>query len=245
MTMSRIIVDAFGGDNAPACCIQGALLARQKWGMDVAVVGDAQAIRSCAAKEGLSLDDIEIIGANGVIEMCDDPGEILKSKKDCSMAEGLRRAGRSGEGDAFVSAGSTGALVVGATLYRRAASRGSSGRRWPPSVPTRPPAALPAGRRGAPTPSAAPRCWRSFGVMGSAYMERVMGDRRPQAWGSLNVGTEGPEGRRACSIWRPAGCCRTSPLQLHRQRRGAGRPSGGGRDVVVCDGFTGQRRARS
>ena len=109
--MSRIIVDAFGGDNAPACCIQGALLARQKWGMDVAVVGDAQAIRSCAAKEGLSLDDIEIIGANGVIEMCDDPGEILKSKKDCSMAEGLRRVA-AGEGDAFVSAGSTGALVI-------------------------------------------------------------------------------------------------------------------------------------
>ena len=114
--MSRIIVDAFGGDNAPACCIQGALLARQKWGMDVAVVGDAQAIRSCAAKEGLSLDDIEIIGANGVIEMCDDPGEILKSKKDCSMAEGLRRVA-AGEGDAFVSAGSTGALVMGSTFY--------------------------------------------------------------------------------------------------------------------------------
>ena len=231
MTMSRIIVDAFGGDNAPACCIQGALLARQKWGMDVAVVGDAQAIRSCAAKEGLSLDDIEIIGANGVIEMCDDPGEILKSKKDCSMAEGLRRVA-AGDGDAFVSAGSTGALVMGSTFYIKRI-QGIKRAALAVSVPTpkQPYLLIDSGAN----VECRPEMLQSFGIMGSVYMERVMGVTSPRV-GLLNVGTEESKGGELQHM--AFALLKASPLNFIGNVEARDVP-GGGCDVLVCDGFSG------
>lgn len=111
----KIIVDAFGGDNAPLEVIKGSRNAKDDLGVDIVLVGDKEKIFSCAAQNKISLTGIDIIDAPDIIAMTDQPGEILKSKKNCSMAVGLQ-ALADGKGDAFVSAGSTGALVMGATF---------------------------------------------------------------------------------------------------------------------------------
>ena len=111
----RIIVDAFGGDNAPLEIIKGAALAVQEYGHTILLVGREAEIRKVAAESDISLEGMEIADAPDVISMDDEPKSILKEHKDCSMAEGLRRLA-AGEGDAMVSAGSTGALIMGSTF---------------------------------------------------------------------------------------------------------------------------------
>lgn len=111
----RIIVDAYGGDNAPLEIIKGAALAVEEYGFDILLTGKEKEIRALAEQHGISLNHIDIADASDVIGMNDEPKSVLKEHKDCSMAEGLRRLA-AGEGDAFVSAGSTGALIMGATF---------------------------------------------------------------------------------------------------------------------------------
>lgn len=229
--MSRIIVDAFGGDNAPLCCIQGAVMARRKWGMEISLVGDEQAIRSCAAEQGESLDGITVIPADGMIAMHDDPGEVLKSKKGCSMAEGLRRLA-AGEGDAFVSAGSTGALVMGSTFYvkripgvKRAALAVSM------PTPKQPYLLIDSGAN----VECRPDMLQSFGIMGSVYMERVAGIAAPRV-GLLNVGTEESKGGELQHA--AFALLKNSPVNFIGNVEARDVP-GGVCDVLVCDGFSG------
>ena len=111
----KIIVDAFGGDNAPLEILKGCAQAVEKLDVDIMLTGREDEIRRVAQENAVSLNRMEIIDAPDVITMEDHAGEIMKSKTNCSMAEGLRRL-TAGEGDAFISAGNSGALVVGATL---------------------------------------------------------------------------------------------------------------------------------
>ena len=103
----RIIVDAFGGDNAPLEILKGSAMAVQEYGVELLVTGPEAEIRRVAGENGISLDGMTIVDTPDVISMEDEPRSILKEHKGCSMAEGLRRL-TAGEGDAFVSAGSTG-----------------------------------------------------------------------------------------------------------------------------------------
>lgn len=111
----KIIVDAFGGDNAPLEMIKGAKMAQQEYGVQVLLSGERNSIAACAKENGLDISDIEIIDAEGMIPVEADPTTLLKEYENCSMAAGLR-ALKEGKADAFLSAGSTGALVVGASL---------------------------------------------------------------------------------------------------------------------------------
>lgn len=141
-------------------------MARQKWGMEIALAGEEERIRSCAAENGLDLSGISIYPASGVIEMCDDPGEIIKSKKDCSMAEGLRRVA-AGEGDALVSAGSTGALVMGSTfLVKRIGGVKRAALAVAVPTPKDPYLLIDSGAN----VECRPEMLQSFGIMGSVYM---------------------------------------------------------------------------
>ena len=111
----NILIDAFGGDDAPLEVIKGGALAVQQLGVTVTLVGDEGKIRACAEKNGLSLDGMEILHAPAVFDIHEEPTTLLKQHRDTSMAVGME-ALHNGRGDAFVCAGSTGALLVGSTF---------------------------------------------------------------------------------------------------------------------------------
>ena len=111
----RIAVDAFGGDNAPLEIIKGAIMAKNEYGADIVLVGDTENIKSCANENGLNIDGIELVQADAVFDMHDTPTDILKSKRNTSLGVALDYVAE-GNADAIVSAGSTGAIVAGATF---------------------------------------------------------------------------------------------------------------------------------
>ena len=111
----RIIIDAFGGDNAPDEIIKGCRLAADELHVQIVLTGDEKKIRAAAEKLNVNVSDFEIIDCPDVITMEDEPTAITRAKKQSSMAVGLRALAE-GKGDAFASAGNSGALVVGATL---------------------------------------------------------------------------------------------------------------------------------
>ena len=110
----KIIVDAMGGDNAPLEIVQGALAAaRARPGLEIVLVGREAEVRA-AAGPGLP-SGVSVVNATEVIDMHDDPARAFRNKPDSSITVGLTML-RDGQGDAFVSAGSTGALFSAGTL---------------------------------------------------------------------------------------------------------------------------------
>ena len=116
----KIIVDAMGGDNAPLEIVKGALAGQKHWGVDIALTGDESAIRDALAQcgQGELPQGVEIVPTSQTVDMCDDPATVFRRKKDTSMGVGLTML-REGKADALVSAGSTGALLTGATLITK------------------------------------------------------------------------------------------------------------------------------
>ena len=113
----KIILDAMGGDKAPLEIVKGAAMAKARYGVNLTLVGQRDVILRCARENRLSLDGIRIEHAEGVITMEDDPISVVRSKRNSSMAIGLRMLKE--DGDAFVSAGNTGALHAGSSLIIR------------------------------------------------------------------------------------------------------------------------------
>ena len=188
--MSRIIVDAFGGDNAPEAVILGAAAARDEFSADVVLTGDEDKILKSAQDIGVSLDGIEIRHAPDVISMHDDPSAVIKEKKNTSsMGLGLSMVA-AGEGDAFVSAGSTGALMMGATFIvkRRAGiKRGAIATVMP--AKNGPTVILDSGANS----DCRPEQLHQFALLGSEYAEKVLSVAFPRV-GLLNIGTEDTKG---------------------------------------------------
>ncbi|MCL2885138.1 MAG: phosphate acyltransferase PlsX, partial [Oscillospiraceae bacterium] len=110
----KILVDAFGGDNAPLEIMKGALDAAGG-GHEIVLVGQEQTMRAVAAEHGLPIEKATLIDAPDILTMEDDPKSILKEKKNSSMGVGMRLLAE-GQGDAFVTAGSTGAMLMGGTF---------------------------------------------------------------------------------------------------------------------------------
>ena len=111
----RIIVDAFGGDNAPLEIIKGCYDAIKEFGVDITLVGKEDVIRKVCNEQGISLETFEILNADDVITNDDNGSDVVKSKSESSMAVGLKYL-HDGGGDAFISAGNSGAICVGSTL---------------------------------------------------------------------------------------------------------------------------------
>ena len=111
----KVIVDAFGGDNAPLEVIKGCAEAVSGLGVEILLTGSESVIKKCAADNGISLNGMEIAHTDEVFDIHDEPNEIIKAKKNTSLGLGLQLLAE-GKGDAFVCAGSTGALVMGATF---------------------------------------------------------------------------------------------------------------------------------
>ena len=151
----KIIVDMMGGDNAPLAVLEGAAQAVKEYGVQLIGVGNEALVRKTAAEHNIPLDGIELVNCTETIEMCDEPARAIRQKKDSSIVVGLNML-KEGKGDAFVSAGSTGALHVGASLIVRTL-RVSSARHWLPWCPQS--SRLICCWTAVPTWSAARRCW--------------------------------------------------------------------------------------
>lgn len=187
----RVIVDAMGGDNAPHAPVRGAIQAAKEYGVEIILVGRGEEILKVLEEDGMGdlPAGVEIAHAEQVVEMCDNPATAFKDKKDSSLTVGLNLL-RDGTGDAFVSAGSTGALLSGATLLVKRV-RGIRRAAMAPVVPT--------GGGGAvlvdcgATAECTPEYLLQFAFMGSYYAERVLGRPEPRV-GLLNIGAEPSKG---------------------------------------------------
>ena len=227
----KIIVDAFGGDNAPLSVLEGSALAVKEYGVNVVLVGDETKIKDCAKENNISLDNIEILHADDVMDMHDDPTEIVKTKKNTSMAVGLK-ALADGLGDAFVSAGSTGALVVGGSLIVKRI-KGVKRVALASFIPGKNNnyLMLDIGANA----DCRPEMLYQFAVMGSVYMEKV--DNRPNPTvGLLNIGTEDTKGGELQK--ESYKLLTTAPINFVGNVESREIPKGD-IDVVVTDGFTG------
>lgn len=180
----KIIIDVMSGDHAPLELLKGAILAANEYRVSIAVVGNRQVIEELAKENDLSLEDIEIVHADDVIGMEDKPLAVIREKSNSSMSVGLRML-ENGEGDAYVSAGNTGALLAGATLMVR---RIKGVRRAAISTVLPFPSPVLLMDAGA-NLTVTPEDFLQFAYMGSYYMEKMQGIRRPRV-GILNNGTE-------------------------------------------------------
>lgn len=227
----KIIVDAFGGDNSPLAVIQGSADAVKDFGITVILSGDEAKIKQVAKDNNVSLNGIEIIHSPSVIDIHEEPTSILKQHRDCSMAVGLQ-ALADDKGDAFVCAGSTGALIVGATFI----AKRMKGIKRPALAPVMPSESnyfmlLDAGAN----TDCRPEFLVQFAIMGTAYMKNVMGYQNPRV-GLLNIGAEDTKGREleveAYKLLKQA------PINFAGNCEARDIPSGKF-DVIVSDGFTG------
>lgn len=187
----KIIIDAMGGDNAPLEIVKGAMTGAAHWDVDIALVGDPDRIRAAMESCGVPTpaQKVEIVPASEIIEISDDPATAFKKKKDSSMTVGLNML-RDGAGDAFVSAGSTGALLAGATLVVKRV-RGIRRAAMAPVIPTTTGQAvlIDCGANAECTPE----YLLQFAYLGSFYASSVLGVEKPRV-GLLNIGAEPEKG---------------------------------------------------
>lgn len=234
----KIIVDAMGGDNAPVSNVRGALSAVRELGVEVVLVGRGEEILKVLKEDGV--DDlppgVEIAHASEVVEMCDNPATAFKEKKDSSLTVGLNLL-KNGAADAFVSAGSTGAILSAATLLVKRI-RGIRRAALAPVVPN---------ARGnmvlidcGATAEGTPEYLLQFAFMGAYYARRFLGIENPRV-GLLNIGTEPSKGME---LQKAAHALLTQAHEAGRIRfvgniEGREAISQGAADVLVTDGFTG------
>lgn len=233
----RIIVDAMGGDNAPAEIVKGAVEAIREFGVSITLVGREEEIAVCLKNEYAAdlTEKIRIVNAMEIINMEDDPTTVLRAKKDSSMSVALRLL-KDGEGDACISAGSTGALLTGATLIVKRVN----GIRRAALAPV-----LPNGGRGVmlidcgANVDCTTEYLLQFAFMGSFYAKNILGCMNPRV-GLLNVGTEETKG----------GTLQNETFEVLKAAGEAGNINFIGNveardvlfntvDVVVTDGFSG------
>jgi len=229
----RIAIDAMGGDYAPFETVKGAILASRDYEDDITVVliGDESAINETIALEKSKFPKIDVIHASEIIEMHESPTKALKSKPNSSISVGTRLQ-KTGEIDAFVSAGNTGA-VYASTLMSLGRIRGV--RR--PTIGTY----MPTENKGTTlfdvgaNPNCRPLHLLQFAIMGTIYVEHIFGWRAPIV-GLLNIGEERSKGNDLS--------LESYDLLKNNLPNFYGNVEGGdilkGKvEVVVCDGFVG------
>ena len=234
----KIILDAMGGDHAPLAPVMGAVDAARDFGAQITLVGRGEEIRKVLKENGLSdlPAGITIAEAQDVVDMHDDPASVCRKKKDSSMVVGLRMLSED-QGDAFISAGSTGALLSGATLIVKRV-KGIRRAAMGPCMPNK------AGGKtvlldcGA-NAECTPEFLLQFGLVGTLYARKNLNIANPRV-GLLNIGSEDSKGT---PLQKEAHALLTDAHQKGLVNF-IGNVEGrdvllGGVDVVVCDGFSG------
>jgi glycerol-3-phosphate acyltransferase PlsX len=235
--LMRIIVDAMGGDNAPYEIVLGAVDAVKELGVAVTLVGRGEDILAALKKQGHEdlPEGVTIAHASQVVEMSDNAVSSSKDKPGSSLAVGLKMLA-SGEGDAFVSAGSTGALLAGA-IFTVKRIKGIKRAALAPIIPTKKGGAIliDCGAN----LECKPDYLLQFGFMGALYAKKVLGIGNPRV-GLLNVGaeeTKGTEGLQAAhKLLKDAGAAGRLNFVGNVEGRDV---AFGAADVVVSDGYGG------
>ena len=234
----KIILDAMGGDNAPLAPVMGAVQAAKDFGAQITLVGRGEEILQALREQGIEKlpKGIEMVHADEVVDIHEDPAAAVRKKKNSSMMLGLKMLA-DGEGDAFISAGSTGALLSGATLIVKRV-KGIRRAAMGPVMPNK------AGGKtvildcGA-NAECTPEFLLQFGVVGSLYAKKYLGVENPKV-GLLNIGAEDTKGtplqKEAYALLQEASEKGLINFVGNTEARDV--PLGAV-DVVVCDGFAG------
>ena len=234
----KIILDAMGGDNAPEAAVLGAFDAAKDFGLQVVLVGRGQEILKVMEDHKISdlPAGVEIANADDVVDMHDDPARVVHQRKNSSMIVGLKKLA-DGEGDALVSAGSTGALLTGATLIVKRV-KGIRRAAMGPAMPNKAGGKTVVCDCGA-NAECTPEFLLQFGLVGSLYAQKQLGVASPKV-GLLNIGTEDSKGtplqKQAYALLTEAH--EKGLLNFVGNVEGRDVPLGTV-DVVVCDGFSG------
>ena len=234
----KIILDAMGGDHAPEAPVLGAIEAAKTWGSQITLVGRGEEILAVMKKHGIETlpDGMEIAHADDVVDMHDDPANVVRKRKNSSMIVGLKMLSE-GQGDAFVSAGSTGALLSGATLVVKRV-KGIRRAAMGPAMPNKAGGKTVICDCGA-NAECSPEFLLQFALLGSLAAKKTYGIENPRV-GLLNIGVEDTKGTKLQ--------LETYPLLQQAHEKGIINFIGnveardvplGGADVVVCDGFSG------
>ena len=234
----KIILDAMGGDHAPEAPVLGAIEAAKTWGSQITLVGRGEEILAVMKKHGIETlpDGMEIAHADDVVDMHDDPANVVRKQKNSSMIVGLKMLSE-GQGDAFVSAGSTGALLSGATLVVKRV-KGIRRAAMGPAMPNKAGGKTVICDCGA-NAECSPEFLLQFALLGSLAAKKTYGIENPRV-GLLNIGVEDTKGTKLQ--------LETYPLLQQAHEKGIINFIGnveardvplGGADVVVCDGFSG------
>ena len=228
----KILVDMMGGDNAPLAPLQGAAEAVTEYGVEVLALGDEALLRKVAAENNIPTSGLTFVHCTEVIEMCDEPAMAIRRKKDSTIVRGLEML-KAGEADAIVSAGSTGALHVGASLIVRTL-KGVKRPALAAPVPSKdkPYLLLDCGAN----VECRPDMLQAFAVMGSCYAEKVMGRTNP----TVALANNGAEESKGTPLLQEAHQLlkKTPGINFVGNVEPREVPSAAV-DVVVCDGFTG------
>jgi len=229
----RIILDGMGGDNAPEEIVKGAVEAAKEIEDEIIIVGQPDAIEKQLKKCKYKGEQISVAPAHEVITMEDSPVKAIRHKKDSSLVVGLNML-KDGEGDMFVSAGNTGALIVGSRLLLgriRGIDRPALASIYPDMTGGDPCMLVDAGA----SSESKARNMLEYGLMGSVYVEKVWGRSNPRV-GLVNLGAEESKGT---SVTKDAyQMLNASKLNFIGNVEGRDVPKGVC-DVIVCDGFTG------
>lgn len=229
----RVVVDAMGGDNAPEAPVQGAVEAvKERKDVKVFLVGQEDVVRAELSKYEYPSDQIEVVHAEEVIEMAESPVDAIRRKKQSSMVVGMKLV-KDKEADAFISAGSSGAILVGGqTIVGRI--RGVKRPPLAPLIPTETGVSLliDCGAN----VDARPDHLVTFAKMGSIYMEHVVGVKNPRV-AIVNIGAEEEKGNALVKETMPLlkeceGINFTGSIESREIPHG-------GADVIVCEAFTG------
>ena len=228
----NVILDGMGGDNAPEAIVEGAVLASKEIEGHIIIIGQEDKIVKELAKRKYEPGKISVVNATEVISNDEAPVRAVRSKKDSSIVKGINMV-KSGEGDVFISAGSTGALLAGGLFILgriQGIDRPALASVYP-IIGGIPSLLVDAGANA----DCKPNNLLEFGMMGSIYMEKVLGRENPRV-GLVNVGAEAAKGstltKAAYDLLEQSHLNFTGNVEARDVPKGAC-------DVIVTDGFTG------
>lgn len=229
----RVAVDAMGGDNAPFVTVKGAVDAvKESDNLKVFLVGQEDVVRAELSKYNYDAAKIEVVNATEVIEMAEPPVMAIRKKKDSSIVKAMYMVNH-GEADAYVSAGSTGATLVGGQVIV-GRLKGVDRAPLAPLIPTEKGNSLliDCGAN----VDARSNHLVQFAKMGTVYMENIMGIKNPTV-AIVNIGAEEEKGNALVKETFPL--LKNCPdINFIGSIEARDIPAGNA-DIIVCEAFTG------